>query len=149
MATSSAATVDEYLAELPPDRRESMQAVRNLINDHLPAGYEEGMQYGMIGWYVPLSVFGDTYNAQPLAYVGLASQKRAMSLYLNNAYGDAGTDRRFREAWAASGKKLAMGKSCVRFRSVDHLALEVIADTVAGTDVETFIAQYRDARSGS
>ena len=149
MASSGAGTVDEYAAELPADRREAVRAVRELINRHSPAGNEEGMQYGMIGWYVPLSVVGDTYNAQPLAYVGLASQKRALSLYLNNAYGDAGTDRRFREAWAASGKKLAMGKSCVRFRSVDDLALEVIAGTVAGTDVETFIAQYRDARSGS
>ena len=149
MATSSATTVDEYVVELPADRREAIQAVRDLINRHLPAGYEEGMQYGMIGWYVPLSTFGDTYNGQPLSYIGLASQKRAMSLYLNNVYGDAGTDRRFREAWAASGKKLDMGKSCLRFRSIDDLALDVVADTVGGTDVETFVARYREGRARS
>ena len=149
MASSSAATVDEYVAELPADRREAIQAVRELINRLLPAGYQEGVQYGMIGWYVPLSRFGETYNGQPLSYVGLASQKRAMSLYLNNVYGDADTDSRFREAWAASGKKLDMGKSCVRFRSVDDLALDAVADAVAGTDVETFIARYREGRAQS
>lgn len=83
MVSSRAATIPEYLAALAPDRREVVSVVRDLVNRSLPAGFEEGMQYGMIGWYVPLSRYPDTYNGQPLGIVALAAQKSYLSLYLD------------------------------------------------------------------
>lgn len=112
-----------------------MAAVRDLVNANLPDGYEEGLQYGMIGWYVPLERFPDTYNGRPLGLVGLASQKRYMSLYLNSVYGDRPTEAWFRDRWAATGKRLDMGKSCVRFKRIEDLALDVIGETIARADL--------------
>jgi hypothetical protein len=121
--------------------------VRDVILANLPAGYEEGVQFGMIGYYVPLSVFPDTYNKQPLGYLALANQKNYMSLYLNNVYGDPATERWFKERYAASGKRLDMGKSCLRFKRLEDLPLDLIAETVARTPVDQFIAGYQAAMS--
>ena len=107
------------------------------------------MLYGMIGWYVPLERFPDTYNKQPLGLAGLANQKNYMSLYLNTVYGDPETERWFRERFAASGKKLNMGKSCLRFRKVDDLPLDVIAETIARVPIDRYIARYEAARGSS
>ncbi len=107
---SDAQSVDAYLAELPEYRREVVEAVRAVILDNLPAGYEEGMQYGMIGYYVPLERYPVTYNGQPLGVAALASQKRHLSLYLMGVYGDDGESTWFRERWADTGKKLDIGE---------------------------------------
>ena len=149
MASSTATTPDEYLAALPDDRRAVVQAVRDVVNANLPDGYREGMSHGMIAWYVPLDRFPDTYNGEPLGLGALASQKNHLSLYLNGVYGDRATEAWFRERWQESGKKLDMGKSCVRFRRVEDLPLDVIGETIARTDVETFLRMYRDARGSS
>ncbi len=146
MVSSQAKTPDEYIAELPPDRREAINRVRDVVRQHLPEGYEEGMQYGMIGWYVPFSRLPKTYNGQPLGYAALANQKRYMSLYLNNVYGDPATEAWFRERFAASGHRLDMGKSCVHFRSADDLPLDLIGETIARTPVDRFVARYHAAR---
>ena len=114
-----------------------------------PDGYVEGMQYGMIGWYVPLERFPDTYNGQPLGLVGLASQKNYISLYLNSVYGDLDTEALVPERWAAAGKTLNMGKSCVRFRHIDDVPLDVIGETIARADVDAFIAHHEEARGSS
>jgi hypothetical protein len=149
MATSDAATPEEYLASLPPGRREAIAAVRDVILRNLPPGFEEGMQFGMIGYYVPLGRFPDTYNGQPLGLAALANQKNHMALYLNNVYGDPETERRFRERYAASGKHLDMGKSCVRFTRLDALPLDVIGRTIAETDVDSFLERYQAVRGSS
>jgi hypothetical protein len=141
---SAAATVEAYLRELSPDRRSAIEQVRDVILASLPEGYEEGMQYGMIGYFVPLPRYPDTYNGQPLGYVGLGNQKRYMSLYLNSVYADR--ESTFREEYAKTGKRLDMGKSCVRFRSVDDLPLDLIGRTVAATPVEDFIRAYERSR---
>jgi uncharacterized protein DUF1801 len=146
MASSSAATVAEYLAELPLDRRTAITRVRETINAALPRGFEEGMQYGMISWYVPLVRYPDTYNGQPLVIASLASQKGYMALYLISVYSDPALDRWFRAAYAASGKKLDMGKSCVRFASVDALPLDVIGEAIAKVDLDAFIARSEAVR---
>ena len=115
MVKSDAPTVESYLAELPPERREALEAVREVILANLPQGYEECMVFGMIGYVIPLSRYPKTYNNQPLALAALASQKRHMAVYLNNVYGDPETLEWFTSAYEASGKRLDMGKSCVRF----------------------------------
>ena len=143
---SDAASVRAYLAELPEDRREIVEAVRAVILEHLPTGFEEGMQYGMIGYYVPLERYPVTYNGQPLGVAALASQKRHLSLYLMGIYGDDGESSWFRERWAETGKKLDMGKSCVRFRRLDDLALDVVGEAIARTSVDDFIAVYERSR---
>jgi Domain of unknown function (DU1801) len=149
VATSTATSPQELIDALPPGRREAMEAVYEVVRANLPPGYEEGIQYGMIGWYVPLERFPDTYNKQPLGLAGLASQKNYMSLYLNNVYGDPDTERWFRERFEASGKKLNMGKSCLRFRNLDDLPLDVIAETIARTPVDRYIKSYEAARGSS
>ncbi|MDQ2674967.1 MAG: DUF1801 domain-containing protein [Chloroflexota bacterium] len=149
MPATTATTPEEYIDSLPEDRREALRAVAEVVRRHLPEGYREGMAYGMIGWYVPLETFPDTYNGQPLGLASLASQKGYMSLYLNNVYGDPDTDRWFRERWERSGKPLNMGKSCVRFRRLEDLPLDVIGETIARSDVDSYVQQHQRARASS
>jgi hypothetical protein len=144
---SDATTVDAYLAELPEDRRGALSTLRDLIRANLPAGYDEIMQYGMISYVIPLATYPDTYNGQPISYIGLASQKRHMALYLNGVYSDAEAD--FRARYEATGKKLDMGKSCVRFTALDQLPLEVVAEEVARVEPAQLLAHYEDARASS
>ena len=146
MAQSKARTVEEYLAELPPDRREAIAAVREVIQDHLPEGYEETMQYGMISYVIPLAKYPVTYNKQPLGLASLASQKSYMSLYLMNVYGDKDTEQWFVERYRASGKKLDMGKSCVRFKRLEDLPLDLIGEAIARTPPSEFIERYEASR---
>jgi uncharacterized protein YdhG (YjbR/CyaY superfamily) len=146
MARTTATTVDEYLAELPDDRRAEIEAVRNVILENLPKGYEETMQHGMIGYVVPLERYPVTYNGRPLEYAGLASQKNYMSLYLMNIYGDKETQQWFVEQYKASGKKLDMGKSCVRFKKLNDLPLDLIGKAIARTSVDEFVGLYEASR---
>ena len=142
---SKARTVDQYLAELPDDRREALEAVRAAILKNLPKGYEEGMQYGMIGYYVPHSVYPPGYHCdpkQPLPFAGLASQKNHMAIYLMCIYSDADHKARFVEAWKKTGKKLDMGASCVRFKKIEDVPLKVIGDAVRKVPTKKFIERY-------
>jgi hypothetical protein len=137
--------VDAYIAALPEDRREAIETVRREINRRLPEGYEEGIQYGMIGWYVPHRLFPAGYHCdpkQPLPFASLASQKGYMSLYLMCIYGSDEHRAWFEAAWAKTGKKLDMGKSCVRFKTLDDLALDVIGQAVARVPVDTYVQRY-------
>ena len=119
---STATTVKDYLASLPPDRLKAVTTLRALIRKNLPPGYREVVQYG-IGWVVPLSRYPDTYNGQPLALAGIASQKHYISLYLMTVYGYPEIERWFKAEYAKSGKKLKMGKCCLRFRSLEEIPL--------------------------
>ena len=149
MAKSEALSVEEYLSELPPERREAISAVRQVILEHLPAGFVETMQYGMISYVVPLETYPETYNGSPLAVASLASQKNHMAVYLMNTYGDPETERWFTERYRATGKRLDMGKSCVRFRKLDDLPIELIGEAVARTPLTSFIRMYEDSRRAS
>lgn len=146
MARSTAATVEEYLDELAPERRQAVEAVRGVVLDNLPKGYAETMNWGMICWEVPLERYPKTYNKQPLMYAALASQKNYMSLYLMCVYSHDGARTDFEERFRASGKKLNMGKSCVRFKKVDDLPMDLIAETIASTPVDDYITSYEAAR---
>ena len=139
---SDATTVDEYLASLPPERREAMEQVRSVILANLPTGIVETMNWGMIAYEVPLATYPDTYNGQPLAYAALASQKNYMSVYLMAIYGSDDLRARFEADYAASGKKMDMGKSCVRFKKVDDLPLDVIGRAIKACTMEQYIAAY-------
>ncbi len=149
--TSSAKTVGEYLAGLPSDRRLALSAVRNVIVTNLPKGYEEVMQYGMIGYVVPHSIYPAGYHCKPtgpLPYAALGSQKNHMSIHLCSVYGHKETESWFRKACQATGKKLDMGKACVRFKTLEQLPLEVIGQLIARTPVEKYIAGVEKALNG-
>ena len=144
--TGKATTVEEYLAEQSLERREALAAVRRVILENLPVGYAEVMQYGMISYVIPLERYPKTYNKQPLAYLSLAAQKRYMSIYLMGVYCDAETESWFVQRYRDSGKRLDMGKACVRFRTLDDLPLDLVGEAVAITPVEDFIKRYETAR---
>ena len=152
--TSSAKTVPEYLANLPPDRRTAISGVREVILSNLPKGYEEMMQYGMIGYVVPHSIYPAGYHCdptKPLTYAMLGSQKNHMAIYLCHVYGHKETEVWFRKAFTATGKKLDMGKSCVRFKNLEQLPLDVIGQVIARTPVDKYIAcveQLLNSRPG-
>lgn len=148
MVGSKATTVAQYLSELPVDRRAEIEKVRDTVNAALPAGYREGMGFGMIGWVVPLEHYPGTYNKQPLAYAALAAQKNYNSLYLTCAYASKARTGRLRAAFAAAGKSLDMGKSCIRFKRADELPLEFIRDEIASTTPDEFIRIYEEGRAG-
>jgi uncharacterized protein YdhG (YjbR/CyaY superfamily) len=146
----AASTVAHYLAALPADRRAALDAVRKTINENLPKGYEEGMQFGMIGWYVPLSLYPAGYGGNPkvpLPFVALASQKSGMVLHFPCLYMDPTLSTWFRSEYQKSGKKLDMGKGCVRFDSLVDLPLDVVGRTVARVSAEEHMANYRATRA--
>ena len=145
---SAAGTVEEYLEGLPEDRRQAMTAVRSAILAHLPHGLEETMEWGMIAYVVPLETFADTYNGRPLLHTALANQKNYMSMYLNCIYGDERLREHFEEAYRATGKRYDVGKSCVRFRRLDDLPLDVVASAVSSAPVDELIAQHERAMAG-
>jgi hypothetical protein len=144
---SNAVKVEDFLAELPDRRREAISAVRGVILDHLPEGFAEVMQYGMISYVVPLERYPGTYNGQPLAVASLANQKGHMAIYLMGVYGDDGAQDWLRRRWATTGKELDLGKSCLRFKRLDDLALDVVGEAIARTSVDDFIAAYERSRS--
>jgi hypothetical protein len=144
---SDATTIEGYLSGLEPDRRAVVQTVRDVVSAAMPAGYNEAVAWGMITWSVPLERYPDTYNGQPLGYVALAAQKRHYSLYLMGLYSDSEQDREFRSRWLASGRSLDMGKSCLRFKRLDDLDLDLVAEVVASTPVDDFLATYERVRA--
>ena len=145
---SDATTVEEYLSALPDDRKAGIEAVRRTILDNLPGGYEEVMNWGMITYQVPLETYPDTYNGQPLMYAALASQKNHMAVYLTGIYMSDESRDEFEAAYKATGKRFDVGKSCVRFKKLDDLPLELIGDCIASADVETFVARATRATGG-
>ena len=153
---SKATTVEQYLAELPEDRRAAIAAVRKVILKNLAKGFEEGMQYGMIGYFVPHRLYPAGYHCdpkQPLPFACLASHKNYMSFYAMSLYGSEPELKKFEAEWAKTGKKLDMGKSCIRFKKLDDLALDVIGAAIRRVTVKSYIEQYetvfKDSRKKS
>jgi len=146
---SKAKTVAEYLASLPDDRRGAIETVRATILENLDSDYDEGMSYGMIGYYVPHRVYPAGYHCDPklgVPFVSLGSQKNYMSLYLMGLYtGNTPLLKWFQDAWKKSGKKLDMGKSCVRFKKVADLALEVVGEAIHRLPAREYLKQYEKA----
>jgi len=145
---STATSSSEYFASLPADRREALEAVRDVIRANLDPGFEEGMSYGMIGWCVPHSIFPAGYHCnprQPLPYASIASQKNYMAIYLMSLYGMPALESWFRAAWAKTGKKLDMGKCCIRFKKLEDLPLAVIGEAIRRVPVRAYVENYEAA----
>lgn len=147
MVESSAGTPEAYISGLTEEGREAISVVRGVILDNLPGGYEEGMQHGVIGYYIPLGRYPNTYNKRPLSIASLGAQKNHMALHLMGVYSDPETRRWFEECFVQSGKKLDMGKSCVRFKKLDDLPLKVIGEAIYRVPPEKFIERYEAART--
>ncbi len=138
---SDATSVEEYIAALPDERAEAIRAVRETILGSLADGFEEAMNWGMITYQVPLETYPDTYNGQPLMYTALASQKNYMVVYLMGIYTSEEAREEFEAAYRATGKPLDVGKSCLRFKRLDDLPLDLIGECVASETVGTFVAR--------
>lgn len=145
------ATVDAYLDSLPEDRRAAIDAVRATIRKSVPKGIEEGIQYGMIGYYVPHSLYPKGYHCdpkEPLPFLSLASQKSHMAIYMFCLYLQSDWKEQFVAEYLASpehiasGKKLDMGASCVRFKKIEDLPLRVISQAIKRIKLKEFIAVY-------
>jgi uncharacterized protein YdhG (YjbR/CyaY superfamily) len=143
---SDAETVEDYLSGLPADRKEAIETVRDVIRANLPDGFEENMNWGMIAYEVPLERYPDTYNKKPLMYAALASQKNHMAVYLTGIYMDDGARQEFEDAYEATGKRLDVGQSCVRFRKLDDLPLGLIGEKIGSVGVDEFIDRYQVGR---
>jgi uncharacterized protein YdhG (YjbR/CyaY superfamily) len=142
-----ATTVEDYLDNLPPNRREVLSKVRGAIRRKIPKGYAEAVRGSAITWEVPLSRFPNTYNNQPLCYLALAAQKNHYAVYLMRPYGDKEELKRVQHGFKKAGKKLDMGKSCIRFKKLEDLPLNVITDSVARTTPEEWIRIYESSRN--
>lgn len=144
---SSEKTVAAYLKSLPAERAAVISEVRFLVNKHIKTGFVETMRWGMISWEIPLTKYSDTYNKQPLNYIALAAQKNGYSLYLMSCYATKEDRVAFEKAYRASGKKMDIGKSCVRFKKIEDLPLPLIITYIKRYSVKEFIGVYEDSRS--
>jgi uncharacterized protein YdhG (YjbR/CyaY superfamily) len=136
---SEAKTVEEYISSLPEERKDAITKVRETILKNLPKGYQETMNWGMIAYEIPLETYPDTYNGQPLMYAALASQKNHMAVYLNGIYTSENMRKKFEAEYNATGKRLDAGKSCVRFKKLDDLPLDLIGKTITSMSVSDLI----------
>jgi hypothetical protein len=151
MVQSKATTVARYLKELPADRREALEVLRRVVLDNIDADIEERMSYGMIGYHVSKKAYPDGYHcdpSMPLPYAGLASQKSSISLYMMGLYMDPDDVGWFQRAWKATGKKLDMGKSCVRFKRIEDVPLDVVAQAIRRMPSARYIATYEATLKG-
>ncbi|MGI9644910.1 MAG: DUF1801 domain-containing protein [Ilumatobacteraceae bacterium] len=148
MVQSAAASVEEYLAELPPERAEVVEQVRRLVLDNVPDGIGETMNWGMISYEIPLERYPETYNGQPLGYAALAAQKHPYSLYLYSVYSAEAVEQALRDAYADAGVKLDVGKSCVRFKRLEQLVTGALADAISAITVDQYIERYEASRRG-
>jgi uncharacterized protein YdhG (YjbR/CyaY superfamily) len=139
-------TVAAFINSLPDEQRFVVKKVRTLIRKHLPKGYEEAVSKGALVYQVPLRVYPDTYNKHPLWYAGLTMGRSGFSLHLVALYGSATLTKRLEEGFAAAGKKLDMGKACIRFKRIEELPLDVIGDIVSAVPMDKWIAIAQAAR---
>lgn len=146
--TSKATTPEEYILEAPEERHKALQKLRKTIQQNLPHGFEEGMQYGMIGYYVPHSVYPAGYHCkpeEPLPFMSFASQKNSVNLYHSGIYANKKLHDWFVNEYSKHVKtKLDMGKSCVRFKKVEHIPYDLIAELIQKMSMEEWISIYEE-----
>jgi len=140
-------TVKQWLASVPAERKDAINAVRDAVNDHLPPGYEETVDWGMLAWVVPLATLPNTHNGHPLTLAALGAHTKLMTLYLMTVYSDPKVRREFQIAYKKTGKKLDMGGCCVHFKKLDDLPLDVVGDTIARVAVDEYVERYQASRT--
>lgn len=142
---SKATTAAEYLKGLDPDRKKALAAIRKVIKANLDPKIKEMMTYGMIGYVIPFSVYPGGYHCNPetpLPFANLASQKAYMAIYLFCIYGNPEEKARLEKEWKAAGKKLDMGKACIRVKKLDDVPLDVLGAAIKRITAAKFIKQY-------
>lgn len=144
--TARPKTVGEYLAGLPADKRVVVEAARKLVHANIPKGYAEFMSWGVINWGIPLSQFADTYNGHPLCYIALGAQKNYASLYLMGCSGDVKQAAFLKSEFEKAGKKFDMGKSCLRFKSLDDLEVKAVGTVIGMVTAEQFVENYKKVK---
>jgi len=144
-----ALTVSQWLASVPAERKDAINAVRDAVNEHLPQGYEETVDWGMLAWVVPLATLPNTHNGHPLMLAALGAHTKLMTIYLMSVYGDPKIRREFETAYKKTGKKLDMGGSCVHFKKFDDLPLDVVGNTIARVPVDEYVERYLHSRTKS
>src|SRR6185503_5909230 len=142
-----ALTVKQWLASVPAERKDAIHAVRDAVNEHLPPGYEETVDWGMLAWVVPLATLPNTHNGHPLMLAVLGAHTKLMTIYLMSVYSDRKIRREFETAYKKTGKKLDMGGSCVHFKTLDDLPLDVVGDTIARVAVDEYVECYQHSRT--
>lgn len=146
---SKATTPDQYIAELPEDRKEVMQKLRDVTLKSLPKGFEEQISYGMLGYVVPHSIYPNGYHCNtkdPLPFFAIASQKNSINIYHMMVYADKNLHDWFSAEYPKYCKsKLDMGKSCIRFKKMDDIPFELIGELLSKITVEQWIEQYESA----
>lgn len=144
-----ASSPEEYIIQIPEERQEVMRKLRTIINDNLPEGFEEGMNYKMIGYYVPHSIYPDGYHcdtSMPLPFMNIASQKNSINLYHSGIYAKKELHDWFVAEYPKHCKrKLDMGKSCVRFKKMDDIPFDLIKELCRKMTVDEWIAIYESA----
>ena len=142
-----ALTVSQWLASVPAERKDAIKAVRDVVNEHLPQGYEETVDWGMLAWVVPLATLPTTHNDHPLMLAGLGAHTKRMTIYLMSVYSDPKIRREFVAAYKKTGKKLDMGGSCVHFKTLDDLPLDVVGNTITRVTVDEYVKRYQHSRT--
>ena len=144
------ATVAAYLASLTPEKRAVIEEARALVRKHIPKGYAEFMNWGVINWGIPLEEFSNTHNGQPLTYIGLGAQKNYNSLYLMGTFDSSSgeyttpfSEKLLVDAFKKAGKRLDMGKCCLHFKKLDDLELTSVAQVIAMSTPKEYLAYYR------
>ena len=151
-AKARAKTVAEYLAGMTPDKRAVITAARKLVRANIPKGYAEFMNWGVINWGIPLKEFPDTYNGQPLCYIGLGAQKNYNALYLMGCYDTKGSyvesagPSFLKEEFRKAGKKFDMGKCCLRFKEMEDLEVKAVGRVIGMMTPSQFIDFYKRAK---
>lgn len=140
-------TVNQWLASVPAERKDAINAVRDAVNEHLPRGYVETVDWGMLAWVVPLATLPDTHNGRPLMLAALGAHTKLMTIYLMTVYGDPNVRREFEIAYKKTGKKLDMGGCCVHFKKLDDLPLDVVGNTIARVAVDEYVERYESSRT--
>jgi hypothetical protein len=142
-----ALTVSQWLASVPAERKDAIKAVRDAVNERLPKGYKETVDWGMLAWVVPLATLPNTHNGRPLMLAALGAHTKLMTIYLMSVYSDPKIRREFETAYKKTGKKLDMGGSCVHFKTLDDLPLDVVGNTIARVAVDEYVERYQNSRT--
>ena len=147
MKERPALSVNQWLASVPAERKDAINAVRRVINEHLPRGYEETVDWDLLAWVVPRATLANTHNGHPLLLAALGAHRKLMTVYLMSVFGDPKLRKEFQSAYKKTGKKLNMGGCCVHFKKLDDLPLDVVGNIISRVAVDQYVERYENSRT--